>query len=258
MTTMRQALELSNTALRVFIARMILQADEEPVTIEAIMRITGLGKSTVYRGRSELIARFPELTGPPEPGDKSVGNVDNFSGDEQGADLQNDIDETPDIHNPQALLLLQGQDHVSHYVRDAPAVSNERLPIPLWRQAVVAKMTELTATGRVQSYNLAADVYLPAYSELSDVRECIALAVDYVETLDDAELNPTDRALVAKLIRKFGKIGLYGLDVALGVTDEDTGRDRFRYARQVAARKLEELRAGRAARESADSSETAK
>lgn len=118
-------------------------------------------------------------------------------------------------------------------------------------------MTELTATGRVQSYNLAADVYLPAYSELSDVRECIALAVDYVETLDDEELNPTDRALVAMLIRKFGKIGLYGLDVALGVTDEDTGRDRFRYARQVAARKLEELRAGRAARESADPSETA-
>lgn len=254
MTTIREALELTNVGLRVFLAKMVLEADDEPVTVEGIMRLTGLGKSTVYRGRSELNDRFPTPgTGPklstrrPQVEDGDI--VSNDQGKHEDVVRLSTESTAPTTTRSRSQLSLRSS--------RAETVSDPGLPIPLWRQAVMAKMTELTATGRVQSYNLAADVYLPAYSELSDVRECIALAVDYVETLDDEELNPTDRALVAMLIRKFGKIGLYGLDVALGVTDEDTGRDRFRYARQVAARKLEELRAGRAARESADPSETA-
>lgn len=259
--TLRQAMQLSDKGLRVFIAKMILETDGEPVTIESIMRETGLGKSTVYRARKEVNARFPSAGNNETPGDNPVDSVDNETSDTLSADLQNDIDVTREIHTSTDLLLLQDQEHTSHYVRGAQEVSEAGPPvIPLWRQAVMSRMTALAANGRPQSWNLAADVYLPAYSEIQsapggDIGECIALAVDYVETIDDEKLNQTDRGLVAKLIRKYGKVGLFALDVAIGVTDEDDGRDRFRYARQVAAAKLEELRARRTAREGTDSTE---
>lgn len=261
--TIVDALTLSNTGLRVALAKMVLESRDEAVTVEGIMRVTGLGKSTVYRGRSELNDRFPDPGTAPEPVDNPVDSVDKEPSVTLSADQQNDIDVTPVSHISTDLLLLQGQEHTSHYVRGAQEVSEAGPPvIPLWRQAVMAKMTALASDGAPQSWNLAADVYLPAYSQIQaalggDINDCIALAVDYVETIDDEKISAEDRALVAKLIRKFGKVGLWSLDVAIGVTNEDDGRDRFRYARQVAAGKLEELRSVRAARQAAESRETA-
>lgn len=92
-------------------------------------------------------------------------------------------------------------------------------------------------TGR-RSWDLFADVYGPAYdlARAEGISEAIALCVHFLETIDGEPLDARGRKLVAQLVRMNGKAALYGLAQAVGVTETDGMRDRYRYARVVAAR----------------------
>jgi hypothetical protein len=144
------------------------------------------------------------------------------------------------------LAIATAHEHTDQLALELPL---ERLPVvpdkpglPVWQAALAERMPALE--GR-RSFDVYRDLFAPAFDQckLASVGDCIAITVAFVEYLDGEPLGTDDRALVAKLVRRFGKAAMYGLAQALGVTREDDGKDRYRYARQVAQRTVEEITA---------------
>lgn len=115
--------------------------------------------------------------------------------------------------------------------------------VPIWRQTLLMLATD--ASHLAKSRDLYRELYGPAYDHLvrlGDVRECIALVINYVEVMLDEQLVPAHRKQIALLVRKYGKAALHGLDRALGITDMDDFTAAFRYARATAERVVREHR----------------
>lgn len=201
--------DLPAGALRVALA---LRCIGERATVERIMALTGLPRSTVYDARNHLRRRF---------GSQS-----------EDSERPSEISEPP-----RSTAMRQ------YVAAGGPLPMDDRAPA--WKSALNERAIELA--GR-RSWDAWADVYAPAWDTLArstaQPGEFVALAVNYVETVDGFELTGDERALVARLIRSYGKAGLYGLHRACGVSDE-TPRDRYRYARRVAERTLADLRTDR-------------
>lgn len=135
------------------------------------------------------------------------------------------------------LELATAHEHTDQLELELPL---ERLPViadapqmPTYKAALADGMAKLE--GR-RSFDVYRELFAPAYDvcRIAGMGDCIAVVVAFVEYIDGETPSAADRDLIAKLVRQFGKAALYGLAQAIGVTNEETGRDRYRYARQVA------------------------
>lgn len=204
--------------LAVAIAARALASGGIDPSVPAICERTGYSRSQVYDARKVLDAAFPGWrSAPPEPSTNGSGPPDQPGPTEQT---------TLPIQAPEperaTLAILQVQ---------AP-----------WQIAVSEKMAE--NAGR-RSWDLYADVYAPAWDlmlghhqdeETSAVGSCIAIAVHYLETVEARPLTDGERALIARLVRQYGKVSLYALSRAVGATETMDVRAYYRYARAVAER----------------------
>lgn len=218
---------LSPAALAVALAVRVLTAEGTTPTVPKVQHLTGYGRTAVYDARAELRRRWPDEYPAPHG-----------SGTAESATPDGPIERTtpgqavvPRLDK--AALMLPG------VVDVAPA---PRTGLTLWREALAAATVPLDGARSWDAY----DVYASAWDqvlaavgpEADPFPEVIALAIDYCERMTGEQV---DRKKVALLIRQFGKAGLFGLSKALGTTDGDTDRDRYRYARAVAARVVDDL-----------------
>jgi hypothetical protein len=89
------------------------------------------------------------------------------------------------------------------------------------------------------------DSYLNTFDamiEHGSIGDAIALVIHYVDTVTGEKCDSKQKAMIAKTVRKHGKVALYAWDKALLVTDEDTPRDRMRYAQGVINRVIAEMK----------------
>lgn len=124
------------------------------------------------------------------------------------------------------------------------AVPTRPTECPRWR-AALERRTTTDLAGR-RSWDLYADLFSPTYDDLLDdadagVAECIGLVCGFVEYVTGEALDSEARKLVAQGVRRHGKAMLYGLDQAIGTT-EDNPRQWYRYALAVARRTCRDLR----------------
>jgi hypothetical protein len=120
----------------------------------------------------------------------------------------------------------------------------ERLIPDNTRASVTDVLTQrVQALAQRRSWDLLREVYYPAYDHaVEDVRDCIGVVCHYVDTVG-GPLEREERALIAKLVRQYGKAALFGYHKALGIT-VDEPRERYRYARQVAANVVRDMTEG--------------
>jgi hypothetical protein len=112
------------------------------------------------------------------------------------------------------------------------------LPLAAWKIAVRNGLSQFA--GR-KSWDLL-DPYLQAFDHIETPGDAIALVIDYVEQVTGEKCDSKQKAMIAKTVRKHGKVALYAWDKALLVTDEDTPRDRMRYAQGVINRVIAEMK----------------
>jgi len=141
-----------------------------------------------------------------------------------------------------AALLLPGTD-----VQPAPSTG-----LAPWRTALAEVVVPMEGqrswdayTVYSQAWDLIPDLIPPDDDPTADaalvVGNQIALAADFVRRMVDGLELEVDTRLIAMLVRQFGKAALWGLNKALGVTDELTTRDLYRYARATAANVVADL-----------------
>jgi len=219
----------SASAYAVALAVRAIVADGERPTVEAVMDLTGLGRSTVYDARARLRELWPDEY-PPGPA--------------TGADstIPDPTDSTiPDRPASRTPALLAGKVALVDGTAVVARTNGHDAPPP-WRIALATVGQDLP--GR-RSWNLydrhsaAWDLVLEMIPEPEDpTPNLIALAVDFLARAIGAD---PDRGQVAKLVRLYGKAALFGLNKAVGVTETDTTRDLYRYARAVAERIVADL-----------------
>lgn len=229
MPTDRELLEaqVRPATVAVALAVRVLEAEGVRPTVAKVMDLTGYGRSAVYDARAELRHHWPDQY-PHQHG----------SGTAESAQVDGPPDRTPARRLDPAALILPGT-----AVEPAP-----RQGLTPWREALASCALPLNGSRSWDAY----DIYAVAWDALPDmippeadptnavlVGNQIALTADYVERMTQEHV---DRAKVGLLVRQFGKAALYGLSKALGVTEHDTDQDRYRYARAVAGRVVEDLR----------------
>jgi hypothetical protein len=110
-----------------------------------------------------------------------------------------------------------------------------------WQVALAGQMQRVQGK---RSWDLL-DVYLAAWDDLQfgggNINEVIGLCCNYIETVTGEPLDTRQRGMVAKTVRKHGKVALVGWDKALYTTESDTSVDRMRYAQGVITRILAEI-----------------
>lgn len=223
--------EVSPAAIRVALAVRVLRAEGGRVTIERIMDATGHGKTQVYEARAELRRRWPDEFGTPESGEPDPPDTRKPAGQM-----------VPAPRLDKAALLLPGTD-----VQPAPSTG-----LAPWRTALAEVVVPMEGqrswdayTVYSQAWDLIPDLIPPDDDPTADaalvVGNQIALAADFVRRMVDGLELEVDTRLIAMLVRQFGKAALWGLNKALGVTDELTTRDLYRYARATAANVVADL-----------------
>lgn len=218
---------LNPTCLAVAVAYRTIVDDGEEPTVEKVMALAQLGRSTIYEARKQLDQAFPgwrdDLVQP-----NGQLPVESATPEPESAVLDNGamaLDPGPPDRTTEAQDLAEQED------------------VALWRAAV---STQLAATAGVRSWDLYGDVYSPAWDTLAkagveDPGEYIALTAHYVESVLGEPVEGQGRALVARMVREFGKAALYGWQAALKLPDVEPA-ELHRYARVVAQRTVRELR----------------
>lgn len=204
-----------------------LRAEGIAPTVAQVIEATGYSRAQVYEARAELRRRWPDEY--PAPHGSGTAESDGPDGPVERTTPGQAV--VPRLDK--AALMLPGVVDVE----PAP-----RRGLTLWREALAAATVPLDGARSWDAY----DVYSDAWDQVLEAvppdadpfRELIPLAVDYCERMTGEQV---DRKKIALLIRQFGKAALYGLSKALGTTDGDTDRDRYRYARAVAARVVDDL-----------------
>lgn len=240
---------LSGSEYAVALAVRAIMAGGAAPTIERVIEMTGLSKTAVYDARNVLRARWPDKYGTPQARPVEIPQSRKIPQSRNGAEPPD-----TDLHlvptGPEAIgdptparidagRLALGGVRVPSTPEAAPAV---------WRQ--VLEGLALAAPADRRSWDVYVDAYGPAWDRVlaavpedrDPTGELIALTTHYVETVTGEPVTGEDRKVVAMLVRQFGKAGLYGISKALGATDGQHMRDWYRYARQVAARTVADLR----------------
>lgn len=215
------------SVMAVVLALRVLADEGTPPSVPALVKLTGYSRSQVYEARKSMDELWPAWREPAA---------------ELSPNGSSPVDKTPPsgVSGPSDTLPFGG-----------PA---DRTPVPVapgWREAIGERMAAVVGA---RSWDLYADVYEPAWDLVlagpnPNAGDGIALATHYIETVVGDELTAGDRSLVAMLIRQYGKAGIFGLSRAVGATENATVRDYYRYARQVCARIVAEIRANEGAAE---------
>lgn len=224
------AARLTASALAVALGLRALEHAGQAKTVEALMRLTGYGQSQVYEARALLKGRWPDLY-------RTNGTRD---------DSDQALSAAPESDSGQAELVKVPTTGTPGL--RAPRLADRHVdgPAPTWKRCLAERA--LAANGR--SWDLYDAVYAPAWDAVLEATkdqpeppygDLIALTVHYVETVDGLELDAAARKQVAMLVRSHGKAALYGWTKALGITDHEPTA-RFRYARQVAERVVEDMK----------------
>jgi hypothetical protein len=205
----------------------------------ALAEATGYSEASVHNARRWLDRMMPDWRGPgtetpmlaPAPLDSDKGSC--ISGPDPEPALELEVADLP----------------VAEIVDDEPApaktrklaVSRSRGPEP-WREYVGERMVGLNGK---RSWDLYADVYSPVADRLvaeSKVNDLIAITLDYLAAVTGDEIESTDRARVAQLVRKHGKAALHGMNEAIGRTEDLDVGARVRYASAVCKRTMAQIR----------------
>lgn len=235
------AAKLPGSALAVALAVRALTAEGITPTVPKVMDLTGYGKSQVYEARLELRRRWPDEY-PEGPATPVTWEFPDYRTPHSGTPDPPPEDRTPARRLDKAALLLPGTDVV-------PAPATGLAP---WRTALAEVVVPMEGqrswdayTVYSQAWDLIPDLIPadddPAADAALVVGNQIALAIDFVRRMGDGLGLEVENGLIAMLVRQFGKASLYGLNKALGVTDELTTRDLYRYARATAANVVADL-----------------
>lgn len=219
------AARLPGAALAVALGVRALAAEGHKPTIEKLVTLTGYSRSQVYEARNVLQGRWP--TEYPQVRALPSGTPDTSARIPHTESGQADTGITPTTNGHGSLLRGPRTEDVA-----------------VWKRCVGARA--ITVNGR--SWDAYDNVYAPAWDDVLEATDpavipwgdLIALAAHYVEHMTGEKPDDAARKQVAMLVRGYGKAALYGLSQAMGITADDP-TDRFRYARQVAGRVVDEL-----------------